>query len=59
MQKFWKDLRLGNIIKVYKDEIFPADLILLCSSEENQICFIETKNLDGESNLKKKNGLNF
>ena len=34
--------------------MFPADVILLASSEHAQNCFIETKNLDGETNLKCK-----
>lgn len=32
----------------------PADLILLYSSGRSGTCFIETKNLDGETNLKNK-----
>lgn len=38
-----------------KDEYFPADLILLNSSAKKGICYVETKNLDGETNLKHKN----
>jgi len=33
----------------------PCDVILLQSSEPKGVCFIETKNLDGETNLKIKN----
>ena len=34
----WKKLRVGDIIKVYKDEYFPADLLLLSSSYGDGIC---------------------
>jgi P-type E1-E2 ATPase len=50
----WKNIKVGNIVKIYKNEEFPADLIMLKSSSENSICYIETKNLDGENNLKIK-----
>lgn len=38
-----------------EDEFFPADLIVLKSSDTMGGLFIETKNLDGETNLKTKN----
>lgn len=45
---------MGNIVKVLSDQFFPADLVLLSSSGKKGICYIETKNLDGETNLKHK-----
>jgi phospholipid-translocating ATPase len=54
----WKDLRVGDIVKVQKDDFFPADLLLLFpSSYEDAICYVENMNLDGETNLKFKQSL--
>ena len=50
----WEEIRVGEIIKVSQDEYFPSDMILLRSSEKTCVAYIETKNLDGETNLKMK-----
>ena len=53
--KKWKDVFVGNILKVKKGEYFPADCVLISSTDrKTHGCFIETKNLDGETNLKLK-----
>lgn len=45
------------VVKIRQDEFFPADIVLLGSSAPKGICYVETKNLDGETNLKHKQGV--
>ncbi|VDK80983.1 unnamed protein product [Litomosoides sigmodontis] len=53
----WKNLKVGDIVRVENDQMFPADMALLSSSEALGIAYIETSNLDGETNLKIRQGL--
>lgn len=50
----WQNVRVGDIVKVECDEYFPADMTILGGIMSKGRCFIETKNLDGETNLKVK-----
>uniref|UniRef100_A0A8C4HLD6 Phospholipid-transporting ATPase n=1 Tax=Dicentrarchus labrax TaxID=13489 RepID=A0A8C4HLD6_DICLA len=47
-----KNIRVGDIVRVAKDETFPVDLVLLSSDREDGTCHITTASLDGETNLK-------
>eukprot|EP01022_Parablepharisma_sp_SALTPOND_P033355 TRINITY_DN88560_c0_g1_i1.p1 TRINITY_DN88560_c0_g1~~TRINITY_DN88560_c0_g1_i1.p1 ORF type:complete len:1431 (-),score=165.41 TRINITY_DN88560_c0_g1_i1:96-4388(-) len=49
-----EDLRVGQVVLILEEEIFPADLILLGTSDKDNRAYIETAMLDGEKNLKKR-----
>ncbi|ORX60795.1 phospholipid-translocating P-type ATPase [Piromyces finnis] len=53
----WKDISVGDIICLSNNEQIPADIIVLASSNDKGICFIETASLDGETNLKQRQAL--
>ncbi|CAE7591418.1 ATP8A2, partial [Symbiodinium microadriaticum] len=50
----WGQIRPGMVLKLRNEERIPADCLLLTSSHADGHCCVETANLDGETNLKKK-----
>ena len=51
-------IKVGNIIKVKKEEMIPADLLILKTSLSNGFCYMQTSNLDGETTLKPRESIN-
>ncbi|CAN3374890.1 hypothetical protein DIURU_002597 [Diutina rugosa] len=50
----WKDITVGSFVRIRNDEEVPADIIVISTSDIDGKCLVETKNLDGETNLKTK-----
>lgn len=53
----WEDVRVGDFVKIKDHESFPADILICATSEDENVAFVETKNLDGETNLKSRNAV--
>ncbi|KAF2810295.1 P-type ATPase-like protein [Mytilinidion resinicola] len=54
---YWKNVQVGDFVRLYNDEEIPADVVVLSTSEADGACYVETKNLDGETNLKVRQAL--
>ncbi|ORX58448.1 phospholipid-translocating P-type ATPase [Piromyces finnis] len=52
----WKYVRVGDIICIRNNEMVPADMVILSTCEKDNICYTETKSLDGETSLKIRKG---
>ncbi|KAJ3528331.1 hypothetical protein NMY22_g9457 [Coprinellus aureogranulatus] len=53
----WEDVAVGDFVKIMDDESLPADVLICSTSEDENVAFVETKNLDGETNLKSRNAV--
>ncbi|KAH8548896.1 hypothetical protein BGW37DRAFT_559478 [Umbelopsis sp. PMI_123] len=52
-----QDVRVGDFLLLRNGDKVPSDCVLLASSDETGICYVETKDLDGETNLKPRQSM--
>lgn len=53
----WEDVRVGDFVKIMDGDSFPADILICATSEDENVAYIETKNLDGETSLKSRHAV--
>ena len=53
-----ENIRVGNILKIYKEDLIPADVLIIKSSLKSGLAYMQTSNLDGENTLKPREALN-
>ncbi|KAJ3105718.1 hypothetical protein HDU97_007695 [Phlyctochytrium planicorne] len=54
----WEDVKVGDFVFLRDNDPIPADIVILSTSEPDCVAYTETKNLDGETNLKVRRGIN-
>ena len=55
----WCDIKVADVLYVHNKQPLPADMVILATSEDENICYIETSSIDGETNLKLRRAINY
>ena len=53
----WKHVAVGDFVRLFNGDPVPADMVVLSTSDPDGACYVETKELDGETNLKVRHAL--
>jgi phospholipid-translocating ATPase len=55
----WCKIQVGDVIRINNKQPLPADVVLLASSEDENVAYIETSQIDGETNLKLRRAITY
>eukprot|EP00667_Euglena_gracilis_P002904 EG_transcript_2910 len=56
----WQDIRVGHLLVLHEDSPVPADVIVVATADKaGGLVYIDTAQLDGETNLKSKESVEF
>ena len=51
IDKPWKEIKVGQIIKVNKDEVVPADIIILEAMDHKHQCYVDNSSINGNFDM--------
>ncbi len=54
VERLWGSLKVGEIVRLSENESCPADLVLVYTSNENMVCYVDNSKLGGETEYKVK-----
>lgn len=54
VETMWRDIRVGDIVRLTRNDAVPADIAVLQAKGAEDVAYIETMALDGETNLKSR-----
>lgn len=57
VEEIWANVKVGDIIKINKNDVVSSDILIIQSSADNGFAYLETTNLDGENSLKPREAI--
>ena len=51
VDKHWKEIQVGQILKINKDEVVPADIIVLEAMDHKHQCYVDNSSINGNFDM--------